>query len=154
MTGRMRLRRASHQGRQSAFTLIELLVVIAIIALLIAILLPSLEAARRASKKSTCLAHIKNIASSSRVYEADDPSGWGIPVPGDPGQVIFVWFDALANYITALDYGSDGSLFSRYWEDAAQRLHVIGKGITRFHAVYWPAMLLSAGVPLPVFVQR
>ena len=63
-----------------AFTLIELLVVIAIIALLIAILLPSLEAARRQSKQSACLSHIKNIATSSRVYEADDPSGWGIPV--------------------------------------------------------------------------
>ncbi len=65
---------------RSAFTLIELLVVIAIIALLIAILLPSLEAARRQSKKSACLAHIKNIATSSRVYEADDRQGWGIPV--------------------------------------------------------------------------
>ncbi len=65
---------------RSAFTLIELLVVIAIIALLIAILLPSLEAARRQSKNSACLSHIKNIATSSRVYEADDPNGWGIPV--------------------------------------------------------------------------
>lgn len=65
---------------QAAFTLIELLVVIAIIALLIAILLPSLEAARRQSKMSVCLAHIKNIATSSRVYEADDTQGWGIPV--------------------------------------------------------------------------
>ena len=63
-----------------SFTLIELLVVIAIIALLIAILLPSLEAARRQSKQSACLSHIKNIATSSRVYEADDPQGWGIPV--------------------------------------------------------------------------
>ncbi|UCC30371.1 MAG: prepilin-type N-terminal cleavage/methylation domain-containing protein [Phycisphaerales bacterium] len=65
---------------RTAFTLIELLVVIAIIALLIAILLPSLEAARRQSKQSACLSHIKNIATSSRVYEADDPNGWGIPV--------------------------------------------------------------------------
>ena len=73
----------SRQSRDG-FTLIELLVVIAIIALLISILLPSLEAARQQSKQSTCLAHIKSIATSSRVYEADDPQGWGIPV--HPGQ--------------------------------------------------------------------
>jgi prepilin-type N-terminal cleavage/methylation domain-containing protein len=68
------------QRSRSAFTLIELLVVIAIIALLISILLPSLEAARSQSKQSACLSHIKSIATSSRVYEADDPNGWGIPV--------------------------------------------------------------------------
>ncbi|MBU0717066.1 MAG: prepilin-type N-terminal cleavage/methylation domain-containing protein, partial [Planctomycetes bacterium] len=68
------------ERKVAAFTLIELLVVIAIIALLISILLPSLEAARRSSKQSACLSHIKNIATSSRVYEADDPNGWGIPV--------------------------------------------------------------------------
>ena len=71
---------SSDARRRTGFTLIELLVVIAIIALLIAILLPSLEAARRQAKQSACLAHIKNIASSSRVYGADDPNGWGIPV--------------------------------------------------------------------------
>ncbi len=72
--------RNARLDRRGAFTLLELLVVIAIIALLISILLPSLEAARRASKNSACLAHIKNIGTSSRVYEADDASGWGIPV--------------------------------------------------------------------------
>jgi methionyl-tRNA synthetase len=75
--------------------------------------------------------------------------GWGIPVPGDPDQVIYVWFDALGNYLTALGYGSDDDNFSRWWTQAASREHVIGKGITRFHAVYWPAMLLSAGLPAP-----
>lgn len=75
-----RLVNAMRIPRRSAFTLIELLVVIAIIALLIAILLPSLEKARCQSKRAACLSHIKNIATSSRVYESDDPNGWGIPV--------------------------------------------------------------------------
>lgn len=79
MTSRVNQLRAS-RGKTAGFTLIELLVVIAIIALLLAILLPSLEAARRNAKRNACLAHIKNIATSSRVYEADDPQGWGIPV--------------------------------------------------------------------------
>ena len=79
--------------------------------------------------------------------------GWGIPVPGDPDQVLYVWFDALGNYISALGYGGDDDLFSRYWTHAARRIHVIGKGVVRFHAVYWPAMLLSAGTPLPTEVR-
>jgi len=77
---------------------------------------------------------------------------WGIPVPDDPSQVIYVWFDALSNYITALGYGGDEKLFNHYWP---ADVHVIGKGITRFHAIYWPAILLSAGLPLPrsIFVH-
>ncbi len=82
-------------------------------------------------------------------------ANWGVPVPGDPGQVIYVWFDALGNYISALDYSGDGDLFHRYWATNSRRTHVIGKGITRFHAIYWPAILLSAGLPLPstIFVH-
>jgi methionyl-tRNA synthetase len=82
--------------------------------------------------------------------------GWGIPVPGDPDQVIYVWFDALTNYITAPGYGTDEESLRYWWDDADERVHVIGKGIIRFHAVYWPAMLLSAGVRLPdtIFVHE
>lgn len=77
-------------------------------------------------------------------------AGWGIPVPGDPGQTVYVWFDALVNYLTGLGYGSgDDTEFRRWWAGDAERVHVIGKGIGRFHSVYWPAFLLSAGLPLP-----
>ena len=75
--------------------------------------------------------------------------GWGIPVPGDAEQVMYVWFDALANYITALGYGGAEPRLSRSWLDNPARVHVIGKDIVRFHAVYWPAILLSAGLPAP-----
>jgi methionyl-tRNA synthetase len=71
---------------------------------------------------------------------------WGIPVPFDPEQTIYVWFDALLNYITAIGYGTDPERFAALWPADA---HVIGKDITRFHCALWPAMLISAGVPLP-----
>jgi methionyl-tRNA synthetase len=81
--------------------------------------------------------------------------GWGIGVPGDPGQVIYVWWDALGNYITSLRYGSDGADYERWWAGAGRRIHLVGKGVLRFHAVYWPAILLSAGLPPPteIFVH-
>ena len=78
---------------------------------------------------------------------------WGIPVPNDLDQIQYVWFDALANYITALGYGqAEEKNFDRFWP---ADIHIIGKGITRFHAIYWPAMLLSAKLPLPkkIFVH-
>ena len=77
---------------------------------------------------------------------------WGIPVPGDSDQVMYVWFDALGNYITALDYAVNGPLYNYFWQDNPHRVHVIGKGINRFHTIYWPAMLLSAGAPLPTTI--
>ncbi len=72
---------------------------------------------------------------------------WGIPVPDDPKHVIYVWLDALANYITALGYGSQNTeKFDKYWPADVQ---MIGKEIVRFHCVYWPAFLMAAGLPLP-----
>jgi len=82
--------------------------------------------------------------------------GWGIGVPGDPSQVIYVWWDALGNYVTALDYGArDDTQYRTWWTGANRRVHLVGKGVLRFHAVYWPAILLSAGEPLPtdIFVH-
>jgi methionyl-tRNA synthetase len=71
---------------------------------------------------------------------------WGIPLPFDAGSVVYVWFDALINYASAVGYGDDAALFERWWP---ADLHVIGKDITRFHCVVWPAMLMSAGLALP-----
>ncbi|MCE2540499.1 MAG: methionine--tRNA ligase [Acidobacteria bacterium] len=71
---------------------------------------------------------------------------WGIPVPSDPDSVIYVWVDALINYVSGVGYGADQELFETWWP---ADLHVIGKDITRFHCVFWPAMLMSAGLPLP-----
>lgn len=79
-------------------------------------------------------------------------AGWGIGVPGDPGQVIYVWWDALANYLTSLGYADDGSDYGTWWEGSAERVHVIGKGIVRFHALTWLGQLLSAGLPLPTAI--
>lgn len=72
--------------------------------------------------------------------------GIGVPVPNDPSQVMYVWFDALSIYMTAVGFGTNNSEWSEIWPADA---HVIGKGITRFHAVYWIGMLLSAKLPLP-----
>jgi methionyl-tRNA synthetase len=71
---------------------------------------------------------------------------WGIPLPFAPDSVVYVWFDALINYAAAVGYGTDESKFAKWWP---ANLHVIGKDITRFHTVVWPAMLMSAGLPLP-----
>jgi methionyl-tRNA synthetase len=75
---------------------------------------------------------------------------WGIPYPGDPKHVLYVWLDALSNYMTALGFGSEETaLYDRIWP---ADVHLIGKDILRFHAVYWPAFLMSAGIPVPKHV--
>jgi methionyl-tRNA synthetase len=71
---------------------------------------------------------------------------WGIPVPFDPESVVYVWADALINYVSAVGFATDEALYRKWWP---ADLHVIGKDITRFHCIIWPAMLMSAGLPLP-----
>lgn len=79
---------------------------------------------------------------------------WGIAVPSDPTQVIYVWFDALANYLSLLGFPNETGDFARFWSDpCGARQHLIGKDVLRFHAVYWPAILLSAGLPLPTAIR-
>ncbi|MFT5374771.1 MAG: methionyl-tRNA synthetase [Candidatus Latescibacterota bacterium] len=74
--------------------------------------------------------------------------GWGIAVPGDKDQHIYVWIDALINYLSGLGFGA-GELWRTWWNDDVRKIHVIGKNVWKFHAVYWPALLLSAGLTLP-----
>jgi len=71
---------------------------------------------------------------------------WGVPVPGDPQHTIYVWFDALHNYVTGVGYDWNMELFKKFWP---ADIHLVGKDILRFHAVYWPAFLMAAGLPLP-----
>ena len=84
--------------------------------------------------------------SVSRVSERS--GGWGIPVPGDSSQVVYVWIDALINYVSGLGFGTSAS-WTDVWTEDTTKIHVIGKNVWKFHAVYWPALLLSAGLPVP-----
>ena len=103
---------------------------------------------RRAEVISFVRAGLNDLSVSRTSFQ------WGIPFPGRPGHVVYVWLDALSNYITALGFGTqDDRLYREYWENPeGERIHFIGKDILRFHAIYWPAFLLSAGVPLPTTV--
>jgi methionyl-tRNA synthetase len=71
---------------------------------------------------------------------------WGVPVPGDDNHIMYVWLDALTNYISALGYPNKSDNFDKFWP---AQLHVVGKDILRFHAVYWPAFLMAADIPMP-----
>ena len=106
------------------------------------------------SRKNEILALLKReVEDISFSRPAEKLKNWGVPVPGDESQLMYVWCDALANYISALGYGSDDDKnFQKFWP---ADLHVIGKDILRFHAIIWPAMLLSAGLKLPktIFVH-
>ncbi len=102
------------------------------------------------SKKNEVLSMLDSIedVSFSRAKE----KYWGFSVPGDDSQIIYVWADALPNYISAIGYFNDQKKFNRYWP---ADIHCIGKDIVKFHAIYWPAMLLSLGLKLPkeIFVH-
>jgi methionyl-tRNA synthetase len=74
---------------------------------------------------------------------------WGVKVPGSEGHVMYVWVDALTNYITGCGYPDDAERMAHYWAEGGDIVHVIGKDIVRFHTVYWPAFLMSAKLPLP-----
>lgn len=107
-------------------------------------------AAARAEILAFLRGEVRDVSLSRPAARA---GGWGLPVPGDPTQVVYVWFDALAYYLTSVgwDAASPAPRYQRFWRDG-ETTHVVGKGISRFHAVLWPALLLSAGLPLPARV--
>jgi methionyl-tRNA synthetase len=97
------------------------------------------------SRKNEILGVINEGLEDISISRSAQKITWGIPVPGDPTQVMYVWFEALMNYITVLGY-PNSEFFTKFWPADAQ---VIGKDILRFHAAIWPAMLLGLGIPLP-----
>ncbi len=102
-----------------------------------------------ATRKNEVLSFIRGGLRDFSISRAAQRSGgWGIPVPDDPSQIIYVWIDALTNYISGLGYGTKDS-WTQFWNDESSKIHVIGKNVWKFHAVYWPALLLSAGLPVP-----
>jgi methionyl-tRNA synthetase len=104
-------------------------------------------------RKNEVLAFMKDgLEDFSISRSVERAHGWGVPVPGDSEQIMYVWFDALSCYLTGVGWSLDDATFKKWWP---ADIHVIGKGITRFHAIYWPAMLMAAGLPTPktVFVH-
>lgn len=99
---------------------------------------------RPASRKNEIIAFLREGLRDLSLSRA--AFSWGIPIPDDPSHIFYVWFDALINYATGVGHGSDDALFSKFWPPD---MHIIGKDILRFHAIYWPAFLMSAGLPLP-----
>jgi methionyl-tRNA synthetase len=101
------------------------------------------------SRKNEVASFVRGGLQDLSVSRLKTSVSWGIPVPGDPDHTMYVWFDALTNYITAIGFGNQEreqvAGFEKYWP----ALHIVGKDILRFHAVYWPAFLMAAGVALP-----
>ncbi|MCP6726853.1 MAG: methionine--tRNA ligase [Patescibacteria group bacterium] len=106
-----------------------------------------------ASRKNEVLSFLKEPLEDISISRTNERAkNWGVPVPGDDSQRIYVWFDALNIYQSGVGFGLNEKEYKKWWP---ADLHVIGKGIIRFHAIYWPAFLLSAGLPLPksIFVH-
>jgi len=106
-----------------------------------------------ATKKNEVLGFLKQPLQDISISRSNERAkNWGVPVPGDDTQRQYVWFDALNIYQSGIGFGTNEEQYKKWWP---ADVHVIGKGITRFHAVYWPAILLSAGLPLPksIFVH-
>lgn len=105
------------------------------------------------SRKNEMLAFVKRGLRDFSISRSKERAhGWGVPVPDDESQFMYVWFDALSNYINSLNFGGNQKLFNQYWlqpEGDRQVLHVLGKGVAKFHLIYWIGMLLSANLPLP-----
>jgi len=103
------------------------------------------------TRKNEMLSFLKgDILDISVTRSKKRSEGLGIEIPEDKDQVLWVWIDALSNYINVLNYGKDdNSLFEKWWNNSDERWHFLGKGILRFHAVFWPAFLKSAGLKLP-----
>lgn len=98
-------------------------------------------------RKKETLAFLKNGLQDISISRSNERAkNWGVPVPGDSTQRMYVWFDALNIYQSGVGFGWDEEKYNKWWP---ANLHVIGKGITRFHTIYWPAFLLSAGLKLP-----
>lgn len=105
------------------------------------------------SRKNEMLSFLKGGLKDISISRTNERAkNWGVPVPNDPTQRIYVWFDALNIYQSGIGFGWDEKKYKKWWP---ADVHVIGKGITRFHAIYWPAFLLSAGLKLPktIFVH-
>lgn len=96
------------------------------------------------SRRNEIISYIEKFMTDVSISRAS--MKWGIPVPGDEEQRIYVWFDALINYLTGIGYGKDEKKFEQFWP---ADVHLVGKDIIKFHCALWPAMLLSAGLPLP-----
>jgi methionyl-tRNA synthetase len=99
---------------------------------------------RPESRRNEVLRFVENGLSDLSISRTS--FDWGVPVPDSSGHVMYVWLDALTNYITGLGYPDDTELWRRYWP---ADIHLIGKDVVRFHAIYWPAFLMSAGIALP-----